>query len=236
MDRAPSNRPEHDPQTDAELWLAVCAGETNAFGQLYDRHAGLVYGVGLNMLGNAQEAEDLTHDIFIKLVENKKYDPARGSLRTFLMMLTRSRAMDRLRSRQSARRSQRKLQTNHAAASAEDIDFATQSVIANEQSETVKAALSQLSDDQQQALRLAYYEGFTQSDIASRLDIPLGTIKARTRRGLLKLRQILAMRQKEEPKETAREIRQELPRSDVPRNDASRNDVQRNNAEGRIDS
>jgi RNA polymerase sigma-70 factor (ECF subfamily) len=236
MDRAPSNRPEHDPQTDAELWLAVCAGETVALGQLYDRHAGLVYGVGLNMLGNAQEAEDLTHDIFIKLVENKKYDPARGSLRTFLMMLTRSRAMDRLRSRQSARRSQRKLQINHAAASAEDIDFATQSVIANEQSETVKAALSQLSDDQQQALRLAYYEGFTQSDIASRLDIPLGTIKARTRRGLLKLRQILAIRQKEEPKETAREIRQESPRSDVPRNDASRNDVQRNNAEGRIDS
>jgi len=235
MDRTPSDQPKYNSQTDTELWLAVCTGETVALGQLYDRHARLVYGVGLKMLGNAQEAEDLTQDIFIKLVENKKYDPARGSLRTFLMMLTRSRAMDRLRSRQSARRSQRKLQINHAA-SAEDIDFATQSVIADEQSEAVQSALSQLSDEQQQALRLAYYEGLTQSDIASRLDIPLGTIKARTRRGLLKLRQILTIRQKEEPKEASREIRPESTRGDTPRDDASRNDAQKNDAEGRISS
>lgn len=212
MDPAPSNRPEYDFQTDTELWTALCAGETVALGQLYDRHAGLVYGVSLNMLGNAQEAEDLTQDIFIKLVESKKYDPARGTLRTFLMMLTRSRAMDRLRSRQSAHRSRRKLQTDRAA-TAETVDSATQKIINNEQSETVKAALSQLSAEQQQALRLAYYEGFTQSDIASRLDIPLGTIKARTRRGLLKLRQILTVSQ-----------------------EAQKENVLRENAEGKIES
>ncbi len=241
MDRALSNRPEYNSQTDTELWSALCAGEAIALGQLYDRHAGLVYGVGLNMLGNAQEAEDLTQDIFIKLVENQKYDPARGSLRTFLMMLTRSRAMDRLRSRQTARRSQRKLQISHAA-SAEDIDFATQSIIADEQSETVKAALAQLSDEQQQALRLAYYEGFTQSDIASRLDIPLGTIKARTRRGLLKLRQILTIRQKGEAAEEARQkaprndaSRSDALKNDLPRSDTPRSDVQRNDTEGRIE-
>ncbi|MEM8503990.1 MAG: sigma-70 family RNA polymerase sigma factor [Cyanobacteria bacterium P01_D01_bin.1] len=225
MDPAPSNRPKYNAQdnaqadasqTDIELWQALCAGETAALGQLYDRHAGLVYGISLNMLGNAQEAEDLTQDIFIKLVENKKYDPARGTLRTFLMMLTRSRAMDRLRSRQSARRSRRRLQINHAAASAEDTDSAAQSAIANEQSETVKAALSQLSAEQQQALCMAYYEGLTQSDIASRLDTPLGTIKARTRRGLLKLRQILTIQTVQtEPTQQRTTPRESMRKSDA---------------------
>ena len=195
MDSAPSHRLEYDSQTDVELWVALCAGETAALGQLYDRHAGLVYGVSLNMLGNAQEAEDLTQDIFIKLVERKSFDPARGSLRTFLMMLTRSRAMDRLRSRQSARRSKQKLKANQAISSLENVDPAGRSAIENEQSETVKAALAQLSTEQRQALQLAYFEGLTQSDIALRLNTPLGTVKARTRRGLLKLRGLLVVQE-----------------------------------------
>ncbi len=191
MDSAPSHRPEYDSRTDVELWTALCSGETVALGRIYDRHAGLVYGVSLNMLSNAQEAEDLTQDIFVKLVERRSFDPTRGSLRTFLMMLTRSRAMDRLRSRQSAHRSQQRLKTNYIASSLANDDPAARNAIENEQSEAVKSALTQLSEEQRQALNLAYFEGLTQSDIASRLDTPLGTIKARTRRGLLKLREIL---------------------------------------------
>lgn len=234
MDRAPFNRPEYDSRTDAELWTALCGGDNTALGQLYDRHAGSVYGISSSMLGNAQEAEDLTQDIFVKLVKDKKYDPARGSLRTFLMMLTRSRALDRLRSRKSARRSQQRLQLNYAASLRESSDPATQSVIENEQSEIVKVALSQLSTEQQQALRLAYYEGYTQSDIAAHLNIPLGTIKARTRRGLLKLRSVLNV-QKETPKQESTQSKSALERN-APEENIEDGDAPSKAAPGNIES
>lgn len=188
MDSALPNQRDDDPQFDIELWSALQAGQTEALGQLYDRHASLVYGMSLKVLGNTQEAEDLTQDIFVKLAEQAAYDPKRGSLRTFLMILTRSRAMDRVRSRQSAHRSKQRWQADY---SRPNPSFLIDDVAEGEQSQQVKAALAQLSAQQQQILHLAYYEGFTQSAIAQRLNAPLGTVKARARRGLLKLRKIL---------------------------------------------
>jgi RNA polymerase sigma-70 factor, ECF subfamily len=196
MSSVPPNRPEYRSQTDAqpnlptdaELWVALRAGQTKALGDLYDRHAGLVYGVSLKVLGNAQEAEDLTQDIFVKLAEQMSYDPTRGSLRTFLMILTRSRAIDRLRSRQSDQKSKQRWQANYASPAAET---SIPDAANDERSDQVKAAMAQLSVQQQQVLQLAYYEGLTQAAIAERLSEPLGTVKARARRGLLKLKEIL---------------------------------------------
>ncbi len=177
-----------DLPTDAELWVALRAGQTEALGDLYDRHAGLVYGVSLKVLGNAQEAEDLTQDIFVKLMAQTSYDPARGSLRTFLMILTRSRAIDRLRSRQVDHKTKQRWQADYVSPAA-DTEFPH--AARDEQSDQIKAALSQLSVQQRQVLELAYFEGMTQAAIAERLSEPLGTVKARARRGLLKLREIL---------------------------------------------
>ncbi len=202
MSSAPLNRPESSSQTgaqanagasaqatptDAELMFALRAGQTSALGDLYDRHASLVYGVSLRVLGNAQEAEDLTQDIFIKLAERASYDPGRGSLRTFLMILTRSRAIDRVRSRQSAQRSKRRWQADYIPSS----EPLAHGMVKTEQSNQVQAAMSQISPQQRQVLQMAYYEGLTQAAIAERLNAPLGTVKARARRGLLKLREIL---------------------------------------------
>ncbi len=174
--------------TDAALWLALKKGQTNALGTLYDRHSGLVYGIALKVLGNTQEAEDLTQDIFVKLTRSTAYDPQRGSFRTFLAILTRSRAIDRLRSRRVANAGLDRLQTSNlhppVNPPAEALDQA-------ERTQAVQAALAQLSTSQQQILRLAYYEGLSQSTIAEQLDTPLGTVKTHSRRGLLKLRQIL---------------------------------------------
>ncbi len=195
MGSEPPDRPEYPLRTDkpgfctdAELWFALKTGQTEALGDLYDRHAGLVYGVSLKVLGNAQEAEDLTQDIFVKLIEQTSYDSTRGSLRTFLMILTRSRAIDRVRSRQAAQKTKQRWQADYALPAAETAipDFAKV-----EQSAQVKAALNQLSVQQREVLQLAYYEGLTQAAIAERLSEPLGTVKARARRGLLKLREIL---------------------------------------------
>ncbi|MEA5447746.1 sigma-70 family RNA polymerase sigma factor [Leptolyngbya sp. CCNP1308] len=174
--------------TDARLWLALKAGQTSALGTLYDRHGGLVYGIALKVLGHAQEAEDLTQDIFVKLTHSTAYDPQRGSFRTFLAILTRSRAIDRLRSRQVARASVERLKSTQVTSPAHT---PADALAQTERTQEVQAALAQLSESQQTILRLAYYEGLSQSTIAEQLDTPLGTVKTHSRRGLLKLRQLL---------------------------------------------
>ena len=176
-------------QTDAQLYLALKAGQTAALGILYDRHAGLVYGIALKVLENPQEAEDLTQDIFLNFVKIGSYEPSRGSLRTYLAILTRSRAVDRVRSRRNSRELLKKW--GHSREEETATDSLLEKVSRSEQSQEVKAALAQLSEEQQQILRMAYYDGLSQSEIANQLEIPLGTVKARARRGLLKLRQAL---------------------------------------------
>lgn len=176
-------------QTDAELIFALRNGQTTALGVLYNRHVGLVYGLAFSALGNAQEAEDLTQDIFLTLVKGTTYDPHRGSLRTFLAILTRSRARDRLRSRNSVRQTLYRWKLGGQVEPLSNIPL--ERVFQHEQSQEVSTALAQLSENQQQILKMAYYDGLSQSEIAQKLEIPLGTVKARARRGLLKLRETL---------------------------------------------
>lgn len=186
----PGNTEEPLPsQTDAELYLALRAGQTAALGELYDRHARLVYGLALKILSNLQEAEDLTQDIFLNLARASSYEPSRGSLRTFLAVVTRSRAIDRVRSRSTASAFLGRWRPNRSQEITSNSPF--EYIFHNEQSQEVRTALAQLSDSQQQILRMAYYDGLSQSEISERLEIPLGTVKARARRGLLKLRQTL---------------------------------------------
>lgn len=175
-------------QTDAELVFALRNGQTAALGVLYDRHSSLVYGLAVNTLSNTQEAEDLTQDIFLTLAKGTSYDPKRGTLRTFLAILTKSRAIDRLRSRNRSRQMMNRWQrTESADPSALPLEQAFQ----QEQSQEISTALAQLSSDEQQILKLAYYDGLSQSEIAKQLELPLGTVKTRARRSLLKLRQTL---------------------------------------------
>lgn len=175
-------------KTDIELYLALKSGRDDAFGIIYDRHAGLVYRIALKILGNSQEAEDLTQDVFLSIARSSTYEPTRGSLRTFLAILTRSRAIDQVRSRNYTRKVLGQWQDNQQQ-TATEAPF--EQVSRSEQSQEVRDALAQLSDPQQQILQMAYYDGLSQSEIAKQLQIPLGTVKARARRGLLKLRQTL---------------------------------------------
>ncbi|MEM8719869.1 MAG: sigma-70 family RNA polymerase sigma factor [Cyanobacteria bacterium P01_G01_bin.39] len=176
-------------QTDSDLFLQLQQGQTNTLAILYDRHAGLVYSIALKLLGNSTEAEDLTQDIFLILTRECSYDPKRGSLRTYLAILTRSRALDRLRSRS---RKQRRLREQSLNEDAEMSDSPMGEVYQLEQSQEIQQALAQLSTNEQEVLRMAYYQDLSQSEIAEQLNIALGTVKSRSRRGLLKLRQALA--------------------------------------------
>lgn len=140
------------------------------------------------MLGSTAEAEDLTQDIFLNLARSA-FDPRRGSLRTYLSILARSRCLDRLRSWRSRQRSLERgrveLQGNPAA------DPALEQLAQAEQVVEVQTALAELSESQRQVLKMAYYEGMSQTEIAKQLDLPLGTVKARARRALLRLRELL---------------------------------------------
>ncbi|PZO22517.1 MAG: RNA polymerase subunit sigma [Leptolyngbya foveolarum] len=193
--RSQSPPPPHNssPVSDALLCAALKQGSADALGILYDRHAGLVYGVALKVLKNAQAAEDLTQDIFLSLTKNNTYNPSRGALRTYLTVLTRSRAIDRLRAEGTRTRAVTQLKRSHPLSSNnstanQPLERASQ----KETSLTVETALSQISVEERQILQMMYFEGQTQAAIAEQMQIPLGTVKTRSRRGLLKLRKILS--------------------------------------------
>lgn len=176
-------------QTDADLFWQLQNGQTDALSILYDRHAALVYGIAGKLLGNTAEAEDLTQDIFLILTRKCSYDPKRGTLRTYLAILTRSRALDRLRSRTRKQQRLHHQSLNENAKVLSDSPF--EEITQSERSQEVQSALEQLSTKEQEVLKMAYYQGLSQSEIANQLNIALGTVKSRSRRGLLKLRQAL---------------------------------------------
>jgi len=176
-------------QTDLELFHQLRAGHSSALSVIYDRYGSLVYGLALRMLGDSQEAEDLTQEIFVSLWHNSSYNPARGSLGSYLAILTRSRAIDKLRSRTSRlkflkRWSQIIAMQTTPATTLEQVDT-------RECSQQVRDALAQLPEHQRQILEMAYYEGLSQSEIAQKLNIPLGTVKTSARQALKKLRKTL---------------------------------------------
>ena len=191
----PSEPPNYSSEadatrSDAELFLLLKKGQTDLLGILYDRHAALVYGIALKLLGNTSEAEDLTQDIFLLLTRHCAYDPQRGTLRTYLAILTRSRALDRIRARNRKRdRLHRQLRDENATVLSESL---LDNIDRVERSAEVKSALEQLSTKEREVLKMAYYQGLSQSEIASQLNLALGTVKSRSRRGLLKLRQALS--------------------------------------------
>jgi RNA polymerase sigma-70 factor (ECF subfamily) len=156
--------------------------------RIYDQHAGLVYGLARAILTNTQEAEDLTQEIFVGLLGRCAYDPSRGSLASFLTMMTRSRAIDILRARD---RTTRLLETWGDGNAAGVATTPHEEVSSDESAHQVRLALESLPAAQRQVLELAYFKGLTQVEIAEALNAPLGTVKTWVRKGLYSLRDAL---------------------------------------------
>ncbi len=179
----------HPDPTDADLIVSLRQGNQNALNILYDRYGGLVYTLALKLLDRPDEAEDLTQDIFLNFWKQDKFNPDRGKLSSYLCLMTRSRAIDRLRSRQSEQRSIEKFKQNIIPETS--LPTPLESVTLAEEQLIVRQSLSQLTDIQREILELSYYQGLSQSAIATRLNLPLGTVKTHMRQGLIKLRQLL---------------------------------------------
>ncbi len=173
---------------DTELFALICAGDHGAFAEFYDRHSSLLYGIAVKVLVNEAEAEEVLQEACVAIWERAPlYQPSAGQPLSWAVTLVRNRAIDRLRS------SRRKAELIEAAAVEAELQEAesgdaSDATMTAETAGFVRGALETLSADQRQAIQLTFYRGLTQQEIAAQLGQPLGTIKARIRRGMLALR------------------------------------------------
>lgn len=179
-----SGGPEAD--TDARLLDAVAAGDADALAYLFDRHGAAVLGVLTRMLGRAGEADEVLQEVFLWLWKHpRRYDPSRSSLRGWLLVLARSRALDVLRADRSRRVREegveRERPTVHEPVPLQDLEQ-------REAQRRLQRALGTLPDEQRRCIELAFFAGLSHSQIAARLQQPLGTVKSRIQLGMAKLR------------------------------------------------
>jgi len=173
---------------DRALIARIEGRDADALALLYDRHSARLFGLARRILGETGEAEEVLQEVFLHVWKAAAtFDSSRGPVLAWLLVATRSRAIDRIRSRRSpCGAGLRALDEAPEAASREDIESAAAS---KEWEDQCRAAISELPADQRRALELAYFEGLTQQEIAEKTTTPLGTVKTRVRLGLMKLRE-----------------------------------------------
>jgi RNA polymerase sigma-70 factor (ECF subfamily) len=170
---------------DVGLVIAVARYNGDAFAEAYRRHAGAVFALGHRMLWERANAEELVQEIFLRLWEQpERFDRARGSLRSFLLMDAHARCVDRIRS--DSRRREREERTARAAMVTDyDMDLEAHDLEVGEQ---VRDVMATLSEAERRAIELAYFGGHTYREVARILDQPEGTVKGRIRTALMRLR------------------------------------------------
>ena len=176
---------------DEEVMQLVGEGDPRAFELLYDRHGGAAFSLAYRMVGDRVMAEDVSQEAFLSIWRSRmRYDPARGSVRTWVLGIVHNRTIDALRRGASYERRREDLdgvEEGFESAERTDVEAARR-----EEAHNVRSALDTLPADQRRTIELAYFGGFSHSQIAELLDEPIGTIKGRMRLGLDKLRDQLA--------------------------------------------
>ncbi|OQW31344.1 MAG: hypothetical protein A4E19_20460 [Nitrospira sp. SG-bin1] len=179
-----------------QLITQTAQGDQSAIATLYDRTSHQVYGLIFKILGNREAAEEVTLDVYTQVWRQAHtFDETRGTPGGWLIMLARTRAIDRFRAGVGERGKIESLEVASFFSSEEPTP--DQEVEGRQRRQSVRQALSLLPSEQREAIALGYFYGLTQSEIADKLSLPLGTIKTRMRLGMLKLRELLAP-QKEE--------------------------------------
>lgn len=172
---------------DVALLRLVAERRSDALAELYDRHASGLLALGRRVLDSLADAEEVLQEVFFHVWNQAgKYDPARSSVSTWLVLVMRSRAIDRLRTRKVVERTH---ETAHQEDPAEHTSpEGVEAVFIQERRERVRRELETLPPEQREVLELAFYGGLTQSEIAARTGLPLGTVKTRTLLAMKKLR------------------------------------------------
>jgi len=176
------------------LLARIGRGDAHALADLYDRTSRIVYSLALRMLGDTADAEEVSADVYNQVWRTaRQYTPDRGSPITWLIMITRSRSLDRLRLRDSRR--QRETTVDQIPDRPGDAASAEESAVLEQRAKQVRKALGALPAEQRQALELSFFNGLTHTELADRLGEPLGTVKTRIRTAIARLRAAL----KDEP-------------------------------------
>ena len=181
-----------DPEaaSDSALVAAIAAGDATALGQLYDRFSGMLLGLAHRVLGDASDAEEILQEAFLQVWNQAgRYDPGRSSVSTWLVLITRSRAIDRLRSRQVKDRTLLAVQQEKRGAHTSPEGAGD--VLRQERGRRLRREMALLPPEQREILEMAFFGGMTQSEIAERTGIPLGTVKTRSLLAMRKLRQAM---------------------------------------------
>ena len=177
--------------TPADLMAKVARGDAAAFAQLYDLMAPRVYGLIRRVLRNPAQSEEVTQEVMVEVWRTAtRYDADRGSLASWILTMAHRRAIDRVRSEQSATDRE---QAVAAASSTTEYDEVAETVTTNLEVEQVRHCLSSLTELQRESVTLAYYGGYSYREVAELLDAKLATIKARMRDGLIRLRDCLGV-------------------------------------------
>ncbi len=178
-----------DEASDAQLVTSIARYSEVALAEVYRRHGGAVYGLAKRVLHNPTDAEDVTQDVFLRLWNQPdRFDPGRGSLRSFLLAQAHGRAVDAVRS-SSSRRLREARDAMRTAESAYDMQHEVWDLAVAEQ---VAQAMGELPEEERQAIELAYFGGRTYREVATLMNQPEGTVKSRIRNGMRRMRAVLA--------------------------------------------
>ncbi len=179
-------------QADRELVAAVASGSSEALARLYDRHAGTVFALARRVVSLVEDAEEVVQDVFSQVWRDaSRYEAGRATVAGWIVMLTRARAIDRLRTRK-ARPDLGGVEPAAAPPLVSTDRNPEQVTLTAEDVRSVRGALTVLPDSQRSLLELAYYEGMTHAEIAERTGVPLGTVKTRIRTAMLTLKGVLS--------------------------------------------
>jgi len=178
-------------ETADQLLSLVAQGDQRAFARLYDLMAARVLGLVRRVLRDPAQSEEVAQEIFLEIWQSAtRFDVTKGTATTWIMTMTHRRAVDRVRSAQSSRDRDTKVGIRDFTP---DYDTVAESVEVTIEHERVKVAMSRLTDLQRQAVTLAYYGGYSHTEVAEMLHIPVGTIKTRLRDGMIRLRDELGV-------------------------------------------
>ncbi len=192
MKKPTAVKPVEDHAAEAELLRRIAEGDRGSFEELYRRYSGVLYAAARRVLTEDADAQDVLQEVFIQIWDKARlYDAAKGKPITWALTLIRNRSIDRVRAIQRRSRLRDDAQREAPPDESTDAKEALQGVELSETGTILRNAMTQLSPEQREVIELAYFQGLTQSEIADRLGEPLGTIKARARRGMLKLKDLV---------------------------------------------
>jgi RNA polymerase sigma-70 factor (ECF subfamily) len=197
LDLVPRDRDLGDDNVDTparrqqELLERVARGDKAAFSALYDALAPRVYGLVKRLLVDPSQAEEVTQEVFLEIWQTaSRFDSARGGAVTWILTMTHRRAVDRVRASQASRDRDLKVGVRDYP---QDYDHVAETVEVSVEHERVEKAMGRLTELQRQAITLSYYGGYTNSEVASILSVPIGTVKTRIRDGMIRLRDELGV-------------------------------------------